>query len=716
MIYLIEDKTSRRNDYGWSDKRIEQHKDVINIIDRISDLLDNAETILTTDNVLLYHESFANAVDYSLKNGISSFLHNVQEKGIKIAFFSGSKSQRSLDGNICNLPPHVMYANLEHFINMYLNGDSDFRYLLFGKNPELEDKLRHAIIRANTSNVEAEKSESSKELFFYIASDESLEPPYENIVINDSFDFDCDDTSLSNTISQDLNIKKYDGIYIPLCFGETLSDFMGLRLAMLIRCTKSLNKLTSIVIYGEADYQDMISNECFDILKMPGIYYTKSDYDSIKNVSQLLADISESEYNTGLNCINLNIPSDIGDNHSVSNKWAIHRWAHALNIYEELDFNFVEDKVTNSLYFKYLNSLNSFKKNVITNPKDLKIDISSCKVKPKILFIDDQADEGWYEALCTILYDKNGFGFDYIGDDLKYKTNAEIIDVVKKKVSTFSPDIVILDLRLCASDFDSKPIKDLTGNHVLRAIKQMNRGIQVLIFSSTSKIWNYQFLSSQEGNIDGADGFIVKERPEDSKDPFYTKTIIKHFISCLNNCCNFIYRKGLWAKIQEDIIKCNRGDSDYAKTVAKLLELVEESLFAKQTNFPYASIFMDLFRIVEITANEYIEDYAIQDFDGLYFWQFKDGNKLLKFNKEGKILNGEIFKHEWKKLPYQQKICNTLHRLGTYDNNTYKLVEKRNAFTHPNTSKQSGLEEFNVQDVLNAFELVHKLIQNQVIV
>lgn len=716
MIYLIEDKTSRRNDYGWSDKRIEQHKGVIRIIDCVSDLLDNAEAILTIDNVLLYHESFANAVDYSLKNDISIFLHNVQKKGIKIAFFSGSKSQRSLDGNICNLPPHVMYANLEYFINMHLTGDSDFRYLLFGKNPELEDKLRHAIIRANTSNVEAEKLETSKELFFYIASDESLEPPYENIVINDSFDFDCDDTSLSNTINQDLNIKKYDGIYIPLCFGETLSDFMGLRLAMLIRCTKSPNKLTSIVIYGEADYQDMISNECFDILKMPGIYYTKSDYDSIKNVSQLLADISESEYNIGLNCINLNIPSDIGDNHSVSNKWAIHRWAHALNIYEEFDFNSVEDKVTNSLYFKYLNSLNSFKKNVITNPKDLKIDISSCKVKPKILFIDDQADEGWYEALCSVLYDKNGLGFDYIGDDLKYKTRAEIIDIVKKKVLTFSPDIVILDLRLCASDFGSKPIKDLTGNHVLRAIKQMNRGIQVLIFSSTSKIWNYQFLSSQEDNIDGADGFIVKERPEDSKDPFYTKTIIKHFIFCLNNCCRFIYRKGLWVKMQEDIIKCNRGDSDYAKTVARLLELVEESLFTKQTNFPYASIFMDLFRIVETTANEYIEDYAIQDSDGLYFWQFKDGNKLLNFNKEGKMLNGGIFKHEWKKLPYQQKICNTIHCLGTYDNNTYKLVEKRNAFTHPNTSKQSGLEEFDVQDILNTFELVHKLIQNQVIV
>ena len=44
---------------------------------------------------------------------------------------------------------------------------------------------------------------------------------------------------------------------VDLLFGETLSDFLGLRLAMLIRFTKTKNKLTPIIIYGEADYQDM---------------------------------------------------------------------------------------------------------------------------------------------------------------------------------------------------------------------------------------------------------------------------------------------------------------------------------------------------------------------------------------------------------------------------------------------------------------------------
>lgn len=714
MIYLIEDKTSRRNDYGWSDKRIAQYKDTITAVDSIQDLLNYSNTILSSDNIVLYHESFANTADYDQKIELGTFLNEIKSQGLMVAYFSGSKSQRTLDSNVCNLPPHAMYANLEHFINMHSAGDTDFKYLMFGKNPELEDKIREAIISTNSNNVGEDKVETSKTMFFFIASDESLEPPYENASVNDSFDFDCDDTSLSNVIQEDLNTIKFDAIYVPLCFGETLSDFLGLRLAMLIRFTKTKNKLTPIIIYGEADYQDIITNECFDILKMPGVYYVHSDYPSLTSVAQFLCDISESEYNTGLSSIHLNIPSDIGDNHSVANKWAIHRWAHALNIYEEMDFNSNEDKVTNCLYFKFLNSINSFKKNAEISAKSLAIDTSKCKSTPKVLLIDDQADDGWYEALCSILYDKNGIEIDYIGEELKQRSCEDIVNCVKEKVLTYSPDIVILDLRLCASDFGNKSIKELTGNRVLRSIKQINRGIQVLMFSSTSKVWNYQFLCSEEGNIDGVDGFIVKERPEDSKDPLYTRTIIKHFIASFNQCCKLTFRKELWEKMQNDIIKCNSSFSEYGEAVAKLLELAEDSLFAKQANFPYASIFMNLFRVVEATANRYIDDFAIQDTDGLYYFQFRDGHKLLKFNKDGKLVTDEVFKHERKSLPYQQKICNTLHYLGTYNKNTYKLVDKRNAFTHPDITKQNGLEEFNQEDVWNAYEIVHNLIQNQI--
>lgn len=85
----------------------------------------------------------------------------------------------------------------------------------------------------------------------------------------------------------------------------------------------------------------------------------------------------------------------------------------------------------------------------------------------------------------------------------------------------------------------------------------------------------------------------VKERPEDSKYSFYTRTIIKHFVNSIERCCSLIYRKGIWEKLQDDIIKCNCSGSEYGNAVAKLLGLVEDLLFAKQMNFPYASIFIN---------------------------------------------------------------------------------------------------------------------------
>lgn len=96
MIYLIEDKTSRRNDYGWSDKRIEEYKDTIKVIDSVKALLDYSKSILLADSILLYHESFANPADYEQKAEVASFLDSVINQGLKIAYFSGSKSQRTL--------------------------------------------------------------------------------------------------------------------------------------------------------------------------------------------------------------------------------------------------------------------------------------------------------------------------------------------------------------------------------------------------------------------------------------------------------------------------------------------------------------------------------------------------------------------------------------------------------------------------------------------
>lgn len=542
-----------------------------------------------------------------------------------------------------------------------------------------------------------------------------MDVPFEgnNIEVQDAFDFDCDDTSLCEIIRRNLD-NKIDALFVPLCFGETLSDFMGLRLAMMIRFSTNPNKLTPIIIYGEASYTDLLDLECFDILKMPGVSLVHSDFSSLQATAHTWKDISNSAYSAGLKNIHLHIPSDIGDNHSLSNKWAIHRWATAMNISEENDFDKVEAKVSENLYFRYLSALNSLKNAIKVNQKDMTIQKDSSN--PKILLVDDQADEGWYEIMCHILYDINNIEFDCIGyyGELKAKTSDEIIELVKSKVESKNPDIVILDLRLCNSDYNTSKVKDMCGNKLLRKIKQHNRGIQVLMFSATNKVWNYQYLLNSEDDVDGADGFIIKEKPEDSVNVYFTKEVIKLFVASVTKCCQLTYRKALWVDLQNDLIKCSCSNSEYANFVFKLLELAQESLFAKQTNYTCASVFMNFFRVIEATANQYIDSYAkVDEETGQYYFLSKDGKPLWRFNTNDSAEPTETLLLDKKSLPYYQKICNTLMLLGAYSTHAYDIVKKRNAFEHPNADWQDSLQEFDISDVQNVFEIVHQLIQNQ---
>ena len=716
MIYLIDDKTSRRTDYGWPDSQIELYKDYIVVIDCYDKFSLNRINLSSSDNIILYHESFANAINYEHKKSVEEFFQELEKNGQMITRFSGSKNRRTLNGKVCNMPPDILYHNLEYFIQKSIDGDTDFKYLMFGQNPELEQNLHDAITQMNRENTGKEKCNSNKKLFFFVASDEGLEAPFQNVEVRDNFDYQCDDAGLCETISDELEGDKYDGIYIPLCFGETLSDFLGLRLAMLIRFSCTKNKLTPLIIYGEASYPDMLNNECFDILKMPGVHYVHTDYKSLIEISSTLADIDDTKYASGLKNIHLNIPSDIGDNHNISNKWAIHRWAHVLNA-SDSNIEKNDTRIMPDLYFRYLTALHAIKGTKPINPDKLKIKKDDTQPPLKILYVDDQADEGWYELLCSILYDTNRIDFDYIGNELKSWSPDQIIEKVRTKVSEFEPNVVILDLRLHPSDFGSTPIQDISGFRILEGIKKYNRGIQILIFSATNKIWNLQELTKA-----GADGFIVKASPTDSIDPTFTEKTIRYFISCLNECAKQTYRVEMWQQIQDDrqvlknLWKSKKINKDYAKAVDSILLMAEDSMFAKDMKYAHASTFMNLFRVVEATANEWIE-YDKPEYDEIEersYFCFRSGEQLWNFDEKHYMAEpSQELKLQKPSLPYIQKICNILYRVGSYSENAFEVVHKRNAFMHPNTITDSELENISITDVKNVFDIVHKLIQNQ---
>lgn len=537
MIYLIDDKTSRRVDYGWTDSRIDNFSDILTSISDFEKLSVCMDEIHQAGSIVVFHESFINAVGDARQNDISRWLKDIEkEQGVKIAYFSGSKSNRSInsDGSICNLPPNVLYTNLECFLQNYRRGEADFKYLLFGQNPELEGNLRKAIIEANEANIEQDPKASDKNLLFFLASDEALTPPFDNVAIEDSFDFSCDDSSLCGVIKDRMGSDKFDGVFVPLCFGETLSDFLGLRFAMLIRLSDTPNRLSPIVIYGEAKYADLLHNDCFDILKMPGVYYVGYDYKDIIGVTSNLRDISDHEYSNGIVNLRLSIPTNIGDNHSVSNQWAIYRWA------EMFDWNdrpkILRQSFLDSLYFKYLYARfgghDKFK-----NKHKQSCEISGIAGK-KIVYVDDEYNKGWKNILSAI-FEQSGAEFVCYEGFRKDFTCEQQIESINAFVDENDADCYIIDLRLHEEDF--KQTKNLSGHRVAKHIKEINEGNQIVVFSASNKIWN---LKEQLDKIKAL-GYVLKESPDLNLNRENSKLLYNEFAHLIQKACKLSYLRQL---------------------------------------------------------------------------------------------------------------------------------------------------------------------------
>ena len=707
MIYLIEDKTSRRNDYGWTDEKLSSINELVSVVENATQLSTLMDEIKKDGNVVLYHESFTQRENQEQTNKVNAFLLSIEElEGIYIAYFSGSKSQRKLDGNVCNLHFDPLYTNLDVFIKHYNEGEIDFHYLMFGEHPEIEEKLRQLIQKINDENIETNKIESTKSILCLRTSQDYIQFPVSNASI-DICDYETEDKDFINLVEKYNNIS-YDAIYLPLCMGNTLSDYLGLRLAMFFRLCNTINKYSHIFIYGVVNTTTFIGYECAEILKMPRVNYIPADS---KNLVKSISDIhrvSDENYRLGLKRIHLNVPTNFGDNHSVANKWGRSRWSIALNDTDD-DIEKENEEIENSLYFRYLSALYPPTDIIPIAKEKLKIEKDNQLTELNVLYVDDEADEGWYELLCHLLCDENGIQhFDYIGRDMKSKSQEEIISYVMEKLEESNANLVILDLRLHPDDFIENKIENITGYKLLQDIKHHNRGIQVLVFSATNKIWNLQALQKAE-----VDGFIMKEAPSNSTDPHFTEDSIISLINQLKECYNCVYRKDFWPRIQRLIYKINYHlkfeniNEKYANNVLTLISMFEASIFDNNSEHSKDFAFVNLFAIIELTANEWIGEMKGKYGNKAYFKDNKD--PLLFFNLEDKSsrAKGELKEYSGN-LAWGQKIANTLNHVQAYSSNIKELVNKRNDFTHP----KGKITYFSIEDIGSILDVVEKIINN----
>ena len=406
--------------------------------------------------------------------------------------------------------------------------------------------------------------------------------------------------------------KTPDILVIPVVLGSPLS-YYGVRLAMHWRVDESADNLNKIplILLGDEDEASFFRHCGYSsFLKTPQVYYTQfNEYNLKELIESGSVKNSNFDINSTLEHYNVKPPASYKSYHSVTNEWCILRWADALKIEDE-KISSIRKTIGTSLYYKLLRF-----KYPISNIDDVKQ--KTLHNKGKIMLIDDEIEKGWKSIFSKICHNQD---FIPIGDNFKgIETSEEIVNFTMDKVKSEFPDVVILDLRLSDNDFsDNLSPTDLTGYKILEKIKEFNKGIQVIVISATSKIWNLLELQKI-----GADGFIMKESPDLSQDKEFTKTSINQIYSQIDDCIGKKYLKEIFSKlnpIYENYSKrifsmqlCD--EQNFLIKVATSLDIAFDLLRKGNENKKYLNLaYITYYQIIEDFASR--KDYFEKAFDG----------------------------------------------------------------------------------------------------
>jgi hypothetical protein len=169
-----------------------------------------------------------------------------------------------------------------------------------------------------------------------------------------------------------LNDEVYDNIFLPISPFSGFTVFIGLRIAIHIKLCSNKNKFANIFLYSSENNKLIFENKLSSVLKFKEVNCIDFSKNRILENLNTPSSLDENILIKQINNLNLDVPSDYYDNHSVANEWGIYQLARNANIdiKEISDFNF--DKL-NRLYFKWLIKKNNLdaglKKEIIIEQK-----------------------------------------------------------------------------------------------------------------------------------------------------------------------------------------------------------------------------------------------------------------------------------------------------------------------------------------------------------
>lgn len=531
------------------------------------------------------------------------------------------------------------------------------------------------------------------------------------------------DFKLTEFIEKEIFPKNPSSIFIKTSLSDNYLEFLGIRLAYHIRLSMhpDISKIP-IVLIGEESYEELLRlSENSDILSTKGLYLSTGNPETIDKYLKafengVLAGCPKiAEF---VEKVHISMPANYQSHHSITNEWSILRWARALNIdISDAPISDIKAKIEGYLFYKYL--LTKYPE--ITEPDKLTIDF---KGKGKVLLIDDEWNKGWKTIFEKIFSEASAENIDFITfeESFKEKQQDKILNLISEFVKKHNPDIIILDLKLTDGDFSAsiKP-DDLTGYKVLKNIKKINPGYQVIIFTASNKVWN--LIALQQA---GSDGFILKESPELSISKDYARDNINALITTISACLSNAYLKDIYSfskTIKEDLgkntinkkyfdkdLKEQLKGSEYNSLINKYLDIIFSILRLNNADKFNLTIIM-MYIIIECINKIIFREKFFRE-KNRYEHLFWDDEELKLYDTTEKKFSKSY--EEPKKINSAgNKIHSIIKRFEidpSYHERIDSLTDHRNNIIHPDAKKINIVSSENIVEWLGLIKEIIKSI------
>ena len=700
MIFLIDDTPIQMLEEYFNPS------DYADILKRLDGFTANDTFSLTYASCVLLHSSYHDA---KVKREIPKFL-SFGDTAPVVLFSDGDDEEAQFNGDnyIISIKKRILYSRLPKFLDEFRKTKKINLRILSGEENSV---VGNTSVPAGSGNAFSEYFSQKKMVFAPEKKEEKPTGPRVYCIGRDGMDklarsvdgiFISTSTSSlkdSDARAQDAKIHDFLSSAFPeevkaLVLDTDADPGVFMRMALHFRLTETFpgnSRFAPIIFISDLKLEKLVKKATGgQIFMTDGVFLCPRSSFSGSIDSSVGLDVTS--FRGGF-LDRISIPAPEGSNHSLANQWGASRLYMIIKgkKAEKDAFKSFQD-IHKDLYFKYI--MQRIPPSMKTE-NDVKEEyrVRRCTGK-QILLIDDEAEKGWTKTL-SLLFPMSRF------DPKESVISESVMDYesfsegAKQKIESGKYDLVLLDLRLggIREDYVVVP-EDMSGYKVLKKIKELNRGTQVIMLTASNKAWNLKALMRPDY---GADGYFVKESPEYEFSDDLSAANLRSLIKDAERCLQRGYMRSFWTFVQS-------FDSQEDKLVQEVRAQLNISFDMaaradSQEQFPYA--YLALYQVLELVASSLTESVTNTDTK-------HPGTKLLQFIGSDPVReivrpsDGDVLMRQQPfafhiisktgSFPVKDKIVALyLQKWGKQDHGVLFLMDQliaiRNAVIHPESSK-----------------------------